>query len=503
MASTRSVRRALASAAVLALVALFAGAAHAYVLRPRAVGTVGRSQKGGHFWQPSRAIALSPFGIALRVLTAPEDCAETNTCTYVAAYSADEGDSWHVEEKFTEFCGTGGVLENDVLRCTSEQVIDDGNDTVVTYTQKDYSIQKGGLIRGQKFIEKKHSRHATFENPPGVEVASLRLGDTVVPFPDKGLFLRDGEVVATNGTRLHVMYKSNDGHDWNFVSVVPFPFGVESSLQRIGDTKVLLQAGRPGNYTQAQSIYLGTRWEKIQTVEQPSLLSTYMSPFFTSIFTGVRGRPGVFAFAAGGKKGSEKPVNIADFHNRLVEKSKAERTDGASNFSAAFLNATEFRCLDKPHSKEGEDGCESSSTTAIASPKNGTVLVFYDKLHSGFAPAHGDNHDEGSTVHVMKLDLNETKEEKEHEEKLAEDVKRRVREAVAEEERIKARKEQEERRKKERREKHRKDKERRALFFERDAPALAQATADAEKDGEFVVVRDVDTDLLDIEKEVY
>jgi hypothetical protein len=89
---------------------------------------------------------------------------------------------------------------------------------------------------------------------------------------------------------------------------------------RWGDTKLYVIAGKPGNYSQAESIYMGLRWEKVQASKFSNLMHSYTSPFYTSIYTGLRGLPGLWAAAQGSKKGSEKPINIAELHNKMVKK---------------------------------------------------------------------------------------------------------------------------------------------------------------------------------------
>lgn len=490
--------------AVLALVTLLllGLVVDAYVIKPVSLHTVGKAKPKTRLWKPTRAHAFGPTSAAVRLSTSPESCHADNSCRYVTSYTADDGSSWTVMEEYHDYCGSAGVFQNNILHCMAGQIVDDNNDTVVTYRQVAYTIKTAGLISSASMDRHELETPSTYANPSeDVVIKSIRAtGETTPYFEDKGLYFRNLALELENGTEVHALYRSTDGHNWEFVSYVPFPFGEESAIFRWGETKLYIIAGRPGNYTQAESIYLGLRWEKVAESKFSTLMSSYVSPYYTSIYTGIRGRPGIFAAAQGSKKGSEKPINVVDQHNRMVRKiADGLAPEDATNFTEEYKNGThgEVDCHLDPHPVEG---CESSSYATLASTQNGTVFIFYDKLHNGFREA---TEEATSTVHALKLSLNETKEQKDYEDRVAAEKKRKEQEKIQEEARRKAEKEAEERRKRERREKRRKDKERRAAYRNIDAAYVDRAREYMQQDDELVVVREVDSKWIDLEKDMY
>lgn len=470
----------------LALLALFVAVSVAYVIKPLSLSTVGMAKAGSRFWKPSRPIKLGEGVGAFRVSHSRDDCEDD--CRFSAVVVNEDSADFDTYD-FQHFCGSGGVFENSVLTCIGKAL--DHNDNVFSFSQLEYALVDKALS------ERASNAVASFDVGEFGDALSLRLDGDVLRFEEKRVFLRSGELSLTNGSAIHAFFKSSDGVYWNLTSVVPFPLGRESTLHRLGETKLMLIAGVPGNFTQGTSVFFGTRWEKIENVGYAAPLSTFVSKFHTTIYGGIRGRPGVTAMAAGPKKGSEKPIDIAELHNRLVAK---QGETAVQNFTSEFRETTAFNCKSEPFSTEDSDGCMSSSFVSILSVSNGTVFVFYDKLRDGFGPAKSDG---GSAVHAIRLSLNETKEEKEHEVKLEQQKLEAEREKAREEARRKAQKEAEERKRKQRREKIRQDKARRAEFNLKDQQYIDEALRFSNIDNEMIVVRDVDPDTVDIEKDTF
>jgi predicted lipid-binding transport protein (Tim44 family) len=200
--------------------------------------------------------------------------------------------------------------------------------------------------------------------------------------------------------------------------------------------------------------------------------------------------------AAGPKKGSDKPIDLTDMHNRMVTKNPDL---GLTNFSWEYRNTTNFNCLEEPFSSDPSDGCASSSYVALLSLEEGTIFAIYDQVAS-FGPAAADG---DQLVLALTLSLNETKEATEAAEKIEAAKKRAEKEKEYEEARQQAQRDAAERRKRERREKNRKDKNRRAEFLEADRANIEEAMQMAKDDGEVVVLRTVDPSTVDIEKDTF
>ena len=477
------------------LVLLLVLSSNAYVIKPAGLTIVGSADKGKRLWKPSGAVKISETIGAVRLSTSPDDCTGSS-CNYVAAYTTDGGETFTVDHAAAGFCGTGGVVEGTVVRCPTSTQVKSDKEGYLALEQKRFEFVAPGLISSGRIDVSKHSSPAYFAFPNGTAAQKVRVGDDLTFFPEKALYVRNAEVQLENGTAVHVFYKSTTGDVWEFVSFIPFPLGSESAIHRLGETKLMLIAGKSGNYTQATSVFLGSRWEKIEPAQFSTPLTTFVSKYQTSIYGGLRGRPGVTAMAAAPKKGSEKPIDLTDMHNRMAHKNPQLLL---SNFSTEYRNTTAFDCLSEPFSSADADGCLSSSYVALLSLVEGKVLAFYDKIKSyGLAADAGDH-----MVLALTLSLNETKEENEAKEKAEAQKKREEREKVAEESRRQAQKEANERRKRERREKNRKDKQRRAEFAEADQVNLDEAAAMLKEDGEFVVVRTVDVANTDIEKDTF
>jgi hypothetical protein len=452
-----------------------------YVLKPHELFTVGRAAPGERFWQPSKAITIGDIGL-IRVSRSHDQCNED--CKNAAVLFNHDG-NFNVFN-YDLFCGGGGVVNNESIVCFGKQVT--SNESGIHVKRVEYTVNQGELT--QKSLEED-----SFFSVPGFEHESLRVASNVAHFPERQVYVCTGELKLTNGTKVHAFFRSSDGVHWNMTSLVPFDFHPESTIHRLGETKLMVIAGSPGNYTQATSVFLGSRWEKVENVSYAVPLSTWVSPFFTTLYGGVRGRPGVHAMAAGPKKGSEKPIDIAHWHNRLA----AKQDQGILNFSTEFKESTRFAC-DDPFSTEDSDGCSSSSYVAVTSLGNGTVFFFYDKLESGFSEATKER---TSAIHAIKAHLNETREETEHAAKLEEKKREAEREQKREEARRQAQKDADERKRRERRDKVKRDKAKRAAFFELDRGSVENAAKYAKQDGEVIIVRDVDPDFVEIEKDTF
>ncbi|CUG15931.1 Hypothetical protein, putative [Bodo saltans] len=455
--------------------------AWSYVLKPQELFIVGDAAIGQRFWQPSKAVTIGTTGL-VRVSLSEDQC--TQDCRSAAVTFNEQGE--FKQFPFNNFCGSGGVLTTNSVICHGNQ--GSHNASGVFISRIEYTLSGLDLEEGT-------SNEFSFFETPDLIPRELKIAPNTVHFPERQVYVTTGELTLENGTSIHAFFRSKDGISWNMTSVVPFEFHNDASIHRLGETKLMVIVGHPGNYSQATSVFLGSRWEKLENVSYATPLTAWSSPYHTTLYGGVRGRPGVHAMAAGPKKGSEKPIDITQWHNRLATK----QDNGIANFSAEYKSAIRFDCL-APFSTDDADGCASSSYVAMTSIGNGTVFFFYDKLGNGFGPASNDR---TSTIFAIKAHLNETKEETEHQAKLEEKAKEAEREKQREEARKLAQKEAEDRKKRERREKVKQDKARRAAFADGDRVNFENAARYSQLDGETVIVRDVDPEFVEIEKDTF
>lgn len=451
-----------------------------YVLKPQEIFIVDSAPAGQRFWQPSKATSLGTTGL-LRVSRSADQCVEN--CESAAVLFNEAG--VFKTFMFDQFCGSGGIASDSSIVCYGRQ--SSTNETGVFIKRLEYVVSNLALT------EVALDELAYFETP-ALAPTQLRLAQNVVYFPERQVYVCTGDLKLENGTSIHAFFRSKDGISWNLTSHVPFEFHPDATIHRLGETKLMVIVGSPGNYSQATSVFLGSRWEKVENVSYAVPLTTWSSRFHTTLYGGVRGRPGVYAMAAGPKKGSEKPIDITQWHNRL-----ATKQGEIANFTSEYKETTRFEC-GEPFSSVDGDGCASSSYVTMTSLGNGSIFFFYDKLLSGFGVA-SDTKD--STVFAIKAHLNETKEENEHLAKLEEKEKEIEREKQREEARKLAQKEAEERKRRERREKVKQDKAKRATFFGIDQVNWDDAARYAKIDGETVVVRDVDPEFIEIEKDTF
>lgn len=466
----------------LVVVALLCASCSAYIIKPVSLHSLGSAPVGEYFWQPSHPIPLEDGSVVVRVSRSEDACTE---CKASAVVFRDDGTT--ASFQLDHYCGSGGLISESTVSCF---VGESAQQSEGQFTVKRVAFE----LSSQQIVEVE--REPALFSVGDMDVARIQLANNVMYFPEKAVYTVNGKVTLANETVVHVLFRSTDSTQWSVTSIIPFPFGRFSTTHRLGETKVMLMSGEPGNFSQATSVFLGSRWEKVENVSYAAPLSAWWSKYNTAIYGGIRGRPGVTAMATSSKKGSEKPIDVTDLHNKLAAKQEGAFT----NFSATYKTATAFNCLTAPLSIDDEDGCASSSFVAVTSAVNGTVVLFYDKLDNGFNAADVQR---TSTVFAIKLSLNETKEENDYLAKVEEKKREAEREKAREEARKKAQQEAEERKKRERREKNRRDKAKKAEFALRDKVNMEAAVNNMALDGEMIVVRDVDPDYVDVEKDTF
>ena len=535
--------------------------AAAFQLRPKAVKVVGTAKKNSYLWKPTRSGVIgSTVGFA-RVSKSADECdrRKCGDCKYAVAFTADGGDTFHLDDRseVEKFCGAGGLIIADELavKCVGRYL----RKTDASPANEDLgldSVPEQLVYATRKFTFKPNADSSTlpsigvsesdedviYYGLPNISavadgagkgemaaVDKLFFGDTIATFssPKLGVVLgRNVEVLLTNGTYVHAFYRSLDnGTSWDFVSIVPFPMGIDSAVHALGSTKAMLVAGAPGKYRQVTTVYMGNRWEREENVTYGTPLSAYTSEYATTIYGGLRGRPGLHGMAAGTKRGTEKTLNYADMHNRMVARMRKLAVDDdadstsekptpdpwalqplpahVTNFSSHYVSAATFGdCYTSPLDS---NGCASSSYTGIISLKNDTVFAFYDMLRGGYSPSttDADAPAPDQTLFVMKMHLNETKEFTEKLDKLKEEARAEEKRQEAEKQRKEAAKELERKKRRERREKIRQDKVKKAEFAKLDERNIQLAKMHFEEDGDVIVVRDVRMEYVEHEKDTF
>jgi len=544
---------------LLSVVLLLIGstAADAFQLRPKAISVVGTSKKGEFLWKPTRSGSISDKVGFFRVSKSADECdrRKCGDCKFAVAYTADGGDSFHLDDRteVEKFCGSAGLINVEELsvKCVAkflkkseaipanEEVGLEAIPEQFVYSTRKFTFVPNTDASSKPTILISESDDDVISFGPAnitavdseelAAVEKLYFGDTIATFTSAKLGVvlgRNVELLLKNGTYIHAFYRSLDnGTTWEFVSVVPFPMGLDSAVHALGSTKAMLVAGAPNKYRQATTVFMGNRWEREENVTYGTPLSAYTSEYATTVYGGLRGRPGIHGMAAGTKRGTEKSLNYADMHNRMVTRMRklgsnddevsdsdkptpdpwALRTlpSHATNFSSDFVSAVQFG--DCYTSSSDKEGCASSSYVGVVSLKNDTVFAMYDMLRGGYSPSttSEDAVAPDQTLFVMKMYLNETKEYNDKLDKIKEEEKAEEKRVENERLRKEAAKELERKKRRERREKIRQDKVKKAQFAKLDQQNIEVAKKHFDEDGDMIVVRDVNMEYIEHEKDTF
>eukprot|EP00758_Cryptobia_borreli_P002964 Tbor_TRINITY_DN3423_c0_g1::TRINITY_DN3423_c0_g1_i1::g.3668::m.3668 len=512
----------LACIAVLAMARIVEG----YTIKPTSLTAVGHAKKGEFLWKPSRALTINSQIAFTSVSKSKDDCGRRSTpsCKYAVLFTTDGGDKWNLDtsDAIRNFCGSQGIVNVDkaTISCFSKQIEEKNTEESITVGYRVYQfldeqvklLESGAdadLPTEAVFNIKNFSLPADQEygvNMPLKTPVKLRFGDRSARFKEGNTLGINIELQLANLSYIHTFFKSIDnGLTWTFVSIVPFPFGYDTAIHVISSTKSMILGGVPNNYTYATSKYIGEDWGAIKNASYSSPLSTYTSEYFTTIYGGIKGRPGLHGMAAGAKRGSEMMLDFSLYHNRLVtlmaDAQGAAIEPYYSNFSREFQMADKFDCA-VGGSKKDSDGCATSSYTSVLSLKNDTVFVIYDKsIDNGYNPSTGKNTDQ--TLFVMKFFLNETKEYDEYIKKQEDEKEREEKKKLNEEKRREAKKEAERQKRLKRREKRKEMKRMTSEYREMQQGSIEEAKKGFAIDQDPIIVREVDLDYIEQEKDIF
>jgi hypothetical protein len=353
-------------------------------------------------------------------------------------------------------------------------------------------------------MERKTGNYVTYDQSQFKSpIHSLRLGGGILHVPERKTILRNAEVSLENGTTIHAAYKSADGAHWEFVSVVPVPFSRHSQILRLSDTRVLLIAGEIGSMNQTTSLFLGNKWEKIEKSGFVMPGNNHVSRYFTTVTSGVVPRPSLGIVALGTKKNSQRSILLSKIHNDVRDQAASAESPDLLNYTDAFNSATSFDCIGPDAANDDASGCASSGFVSVApADTNGTVLLFYDQLRGGTGWAAAARRGE-HVVYAMRIRVNETEEAAEYEARVAKEQRNKEAEKENEEAAKKQREELRKKRDREKAEKKRKNRQRRKDWLAADEVHKAAARKLEKEDGQYVVIRPLDDETLDLEREMF
>jgi hypothetical protein len=353
--------------------------------------------------------------------------------------------------------------------------------------------------------ERKTGNYVTFDQSVYKSpIKHLRLGGGVLHIPERSFHIRNVEVTLDNATVVHAAYKSTDGGShWDFVSVIPIRFARHTHIMRMSDTRLLLVGGEIDDMNQTSSLFLGNKWEKVEKAPFVMPATSHVSRYFTTVASGVVPRPTIGIVGLGTKKNSQKSIQISQVHNDISKMAASQDSPDLVNYTDAFNHAKEFDCLGSGAQNSEEAGCASSGFIAIiAADANGTVVALYDQLRdgSGFRPAlrRGQH-----VVYGMRIKINDTAEKEEYDARVDSEAKRKEAEKAAEQLAQKARDELSKKRAQEQADAKKRNKARRQQWLKDDEKYKAQARELEAVDGQYIVIRPVDDDTVDLEKEMF
>nr|CCC94385.1 unnamed protein product [Trypanosoma congolense IL3000] len=416
---------------------------------------------GNGIWRPSRAVTLQDGVHCFQAHQEPcTDCRNelSGVCTF------DRGNTFSVQQTTHSFCGNRGVAVNGTLLCplrignVSKNVI---NVSVVSYRGNEHLIEN---------LEE--NRTLSFNYIVGEEVSGIDFKGNTLLLDDGKTYLMNAVISKANASSHHVLFDSVDGFNWNFRSKIPFDALDDSALMMRGTNRLMVSTFNATHHYVAFSGYLGRWWGPAHNVSVRGLPSTLTVTNGIILESGLSNKTGVLELTGLVEgKSKVKVVSLIELYKNVTS---LDQIPG--NFSSGCVN--ELPCL-------------TSSQVVLSSFNEGNVTVFFDFVSTTT---------NRKTIAVLSLAVNDTEEQNERLEELRkyeEEMRKK------EEERLKYIKELEERRQREREEKLRREQERLANFQDADKENINIALSRLAEDGEMIVVREVDMETVDLEKQSF
>ncbi|EAN78774.1 hypothetical protein, conserved [Trypanosoma brucei brucei TREU927] len=414
---------------------------------------------GNGLWMPSGAVTLQEGVICAQAYQEP--CAEckhqlTAVCTF------DGGKSFSVQQTKYPFCAHRGVVVGGTLHCPLK--VDNVSQNVINITVVSY---KGNV----SLLENEENTTMTFSYIPGEEVTDIEFRGNTLFLTDDQIYLMNA-VVKRNTSLVHVLFQSDDGYIWSVRSKIPLDPLDNAELMLRGRNRLMVSTYNSSHHYVVSSGYQGRWWGSVHYVDTESRPAALAVGNGISIESGITNKSGLLELAGLVEgKPKVKSVSLVDLYKNVTNASQIP-----DNFTLGCDN--ELPCLTTSH-------------IALMRTREGNMTALF-----GFVSTTTKR----KTVVGLTLLIDDTEEKNERLaelRKLEEEAKQR------EEARLKYLRDLEEKKQKEREEKLRREQERLLKFQNTDEENIKIAVSRLSEDGEMIVVREVDPDLVDLEKQAF
>ncbi|KAG8346230.1 hypothetical protein ERJ75_000940000 [Trypanosoma vivax] len=422
-------------------------------------GNVTRLSANHSVWKPSGVVTLEEGVICARAVQ--ENCSSCkNTSTAVCTF--DKGSTFSVEQTHYAFCGDRGVIVDGSLLCPHK--VQNISGSAINVSTVSY---RGNMTLTENLTDDKV---LSFFHNLG-DVTSIEFPGNTIFLNDEKMYLMNAVLNRGNASSMHVLFESYNGVSWTVRSRIPLSVISSSTLVAYGDRRIVVSVDNTSERYIVSSAHGGKWWGTVRKLNASNTVATLSLDSGIVVESGLSNLTNVLELAGTvGHKHGSKVIKIVDLY-----KDAMEVDDFPDNFTA---------CNDALE-------CTTSSFIGLASFSKGSATVLFDYLSKRTQLKTIV----GVTVHID--DSEEKKEILEMKRKAEEEAKRR------EEARIKAQREWEEKQQKEREERRKREEERRARFKKNDERYLEEALSKAVEDGEMIVVREVEGEWIDLEKQSF
>ncbi|CCW61233.1 unnamed protein product [Phytomonas sp. EM1] len=407
-----------------------------------------------NLWKPSNAIQFSDTTFCFQTINSTF---ESSGSSEQLLCSFNKGSTFVIVNSSLPFCGSGGIVSDGQLYCMHEKV-SRKKDSLLVYSTVVFSLQN------ETVVGKLSPQEVSFQPKHNIIPKEIKFNGDVQYILSEGFYGMTATVIDSSNFECPYFFKSMNGFNWTMVEPLPFNRSDVMYLQIQGDSKIAVVAKNNNNYCKVTSGDMGKSWSSIE------YLNTTSPPFSVAFPSNV-----VAEYALS----NHTPGELA-FFSPLSPKNASRSFVKFSNFNQDVFN-------------ESDSSTEKSISTsyyvvsAQVSSMPLQLIVIYDEFNQG-----------KFLLRSTLIEINDSEEKQHFEEQLIEASKKKEMEKV-----MNQRLKQERLRKEWKRQEIIKEagERRRRMFAEFDRPYIDRALENMKRDKEFIVVRQVKGEFIDLESD--